>query len=415
MTRAYTGTLRCPRCGRDLPEPAAHAVCAACANDGVHVIPAPVYDLAGRTALPAGGGPGLFRFAELLPVGDGPVVSLGEGATPLVPITEVGAEVGVAGLSWKDESRNPTWSYKDRLAAVAVTKAVQDGAGTVVVSSTGNHGASIAAYAARAGLRCIVLTVASVPQAMKTLMQSFGAEVVAVARPEDRWTLMRAGIQERGWIPMSGYVSPPSGSNPFGVDGYKTIAYELWEQTGGTLPDVLVAPVAYGDGVTGVVRGFADLVALGLAERMPRVIAAEPYGPLAVALRGGTGLEREAEPTVAFSIGATMPTWQAANAVSVTGGTAATAGDEAIMLAQGLLAARAGIYAEASSAITLAVVPRLLREGQIDRAERVVLLGTSTGLKDIGATADRLPAVPTIEPTLADFDRAVRFSEVSPA
>jgi threonine synthase len=415
MTRAYTGALRCPRCDTAFPESAAHAICPRCAHDAVHVMPAPVYDLKGLAELPEVDGPGIFRFADLLPLGAGPVVSLGEGATPLLPVSEVGRDFGVSKLWWKDESRNPTWSYKDRLAAVAVTKAAQDGAETVVVSSTGNHGASIAAYAARAGLRCVVLTVASVPQAMKTLMQSFGAVVVALERPADRWIVMRAAVQERGWVPMSGYVAPPSGSNPFGVDGYKTLAYELWEQTGHNLPDVLVAPLAYGDGVAGLVRGFDDLITLGLADRMPRVIAAEPYGPLAARLRGREGLERPPEPTVAFSVAATAPTWQARHAIEVTGGSAASAEDEAIMNAQRLLAARSGLYAEASSALTLAVMPRLLEEGLVDRAERVVLLGTSTGLKDVGATAAGMPAVPTIEPTLESFDRAVSRAEVATA
>lgn len=406
MTRAYTGTLRCPRCGTGYSEPAAHVVCPNCAGEGIHVFPAPVYDLTELTGLPVGASPGIFRFADLLPVGAGPIVSLGEGTTPLLPINDVGRATGITDLWWKDESRNPTWSYKDRLAAAAITKAAQDSAETVVVSSTGNHGASIAAYAAQAGLRCVVLTLASVPQAMKTLMQSFGAVVVALERPADRWVVMRAAIEERGWVPMSGYVAPPSGSNPYGVDGYKTIAYELYEQTGGKLPHVIVAPVAYGDGITGLVHGFEDLVALGLADRIPRVVAAEPYGPLAAALRGRDGLERDAEPTVAFSVAATTPTWQARHAVEVSGGSAMSADDEMIMGAQRLLAARSGLYAEASSAMTIAVLPRLLKEGLIDPAERVVLLGTSTGLKDVAATAARLPAVQTIEPTLASFDQA---------
>ncbi|RMI09431.1 pyridoxal-phosphate dependent enzyme [Cellulomonas triticagri] len=407
-TSAYTGVLRDGVTGATVTEAEAYRPSATALAQDVHAYASPVYDLAGTTALPAPGtGPGVFRFASLLPVDPaGPLVSLGEGGTPLVPVPRAGAAVGLPALLVKDESRNPTWSYKDRLAAVAVTKAVQQGHDTVVVASTGNHGAATAAYAARAGLRCVVLTIASVPETMKTLMQSYGADVVAFDDPRDRWVVMRAGVEDRGWVPVSGYLSPPSGSNPFGVDGYKTIAYELWEQLGGRVPDVVVAPVAYGDGTAGMVRGFRDLVDLGLADRVPRMVAAEPFGPHEVALRDGfvPGAAVPTAPTVAFSIGSAMATWQAWDALRATDGAAATADDEQVMRAQATLAASEGLYLEASSIITYAVLPTLVERGVVAASDTVVLLGTSTGLKDVGATAARLAPVPVIAPTLAAFD-----------
>ncbi|HEY0188246.1 MAG TPA: pyridoxal-phosphate dependent enzyme [Cellulomonas sp.] len=412
-TTAYTGALRCGVTGTPVTEADAYRPSAAALAQGVHAYASPVYelgDLVGSGTLPVDPAlPGLFRYAPLLPVDPaGALVSLGEGGTPLVPVPRVGAEAGVPALYVKDESRNPTWSYKDRLAAVAVTKAVQQGHGTVVVASTGNHGAATAAYAARAGLRCVALTVASVPETMKTLMQSYGADVVAFDDPRDRWTVMRAGVEQRGWVPVSGYLSPPSGSNPFGVDGYKTIAYEIVEQLGGRAPDVVVAPVAYGDGTAGMARGFADLVALGVVDRVPRMVAAEPFGPHEAALRDGfrPGAAVPAGPTVAFSIGSSTATWQAWHALRSTGGAAATADDRQVMAAQARLAATEGLYLEASSVITLAVLPTLVERGVVAPQDTVVLLGTSTGLKDVGATADGLPAVPVIEPTLAAFDEA---------
>jgi threonine synthase len=407
---AYTGWLRCTRCGTEWPPAAAHRPCATCGAEGVNVNPSPLYDLsrlaaeAGTGRVPEAAGPGVFRYAGLLPVGPSGWISLGEGGTPLLPISRAGGAVGLPGLWWKDESRNPTWSYKDRLAAVAVTRAVQDGADTVVVSSTGNHGAAVAAYAARAGLRCVVLTLASVPPAMKTLMQSYGALVAAVAEPAGRWAIMRDAVEERGWVPMSGYVGPPSGSNPYGVDGYKTIAYELWSQLDGQLPDAIVAPVAYGDGISGLVRGFADLVDLGLASRLPRVIAAEPYGPFASVLAGGPG-QVPGDGSVAFSIAATTASWQGVHALQLTGGAGMTAGNDEIMRAQATLAATEGLFPEPSSAITFAVLPALMRAGILDSGDTVVLLGTSTGLKDIGSAAERMAPVPVIEPTLAAFDQ----------
>jgi threonine synthase len=404
----YTGILRCERCGTEYAEQTSTKLCSKCFAQGVHVYPWPVYDLNGVGALPiATAGAGIFRFAEFLPVDATPLVSLGEGGTPLLELPSAGAAAGVAALYVKDEARNPTWSYKDRLAAVAVNRAAQRGADTVVVSSTGNHGAAIAAYAARLGLRCVVLTLESVPQAMKVLMQSYGATVVAVREPADRWTVMREGVEVRGWVPMSGYVSPPSGSNPFGVDGYKTIAFELWEQFGGRLPDVLIAPVAYGDGIVGIVRGFEDLRTLGLVDRIPRVIAAEPHGAFRAALAGQGPVPPPAEPSIAFSIASLQASWQGVWAIQHTGGAAETAENDEILVAQHDLARAEGIFLEASSAICYAVLPKLISSGIVRADETIVILGTSTGLKDVGTTARALPPVPVISPSLSAFDAAV--------
>jgi threonine synthase len=402
----YRGYLELPMTGERVEELDAYIPRSV---NGATVYPNPVYDLGGLTALPVSDDPGLFRYRAMLPVGDGPVVSLGEGGTPLLPLERLGASLGLGSLHVKDESRGPTWSYKDRLAAVAVTKAVQQGLDTVVVSSTGNHGAAVAAYAARAGIRCVVLTLASVPQAMKTLMQSYGALVVAVAEPQHRWVIMDQAVRERGWAPMSGFVGPPSGSNPFGVEGYKTIAYEIVEQFDGETPDVVVLPVAYGDGLAGLHRGFTDLVELGLVEKAPRLVAAEPFGPYGHALEHGftSGDTVPYGPTVAFSIGSPMATWQGWNALGLSGGAAQAADDEAIMEAQQRLASSEGLFLEASSAITVAVLPKLVERGVVTADDRVVLLGTSTGLKDVPTTAARQPAVPVIEPTLAALDAAL--------
>jgi threonine synthase len=407
---AYVGYLRCARCGTEYGDAQAYELCPRCLSEGVNLYPNPVYDLTGVTAIsqPVGRDVrGIGRFAELLPVDPKTFVSLGEGDTPLLPLTASGARLGLSQLWLKDESRNPSWSYKDRLAVVAVNKAAQQGAETVVVSSTGNHGAAIAAYAAKLGVECIVLTLASVPLAMKVLIQSYGAKLVALEEPAQRWAVMAEGVKHRGWIPMSGYVGPPSGSNPFGVDGYKTIAYELWEQRGGELPDVVVAPVAYGDGIAGLARGFDDLLSLGLVSSTPRIIAAEPYDPYGASLAGRKSAEAPRDPTVAFSIAALQATWQGVAALRHTNGAAASADNSEIMAAQHTLASHDGAFLEPSSAIAYAVLPSLIESGSISDSDSIVLLGTSTGLKDIEATAVTLPAVPVIEPTLRAFDEAI--------
>ncbi|MDQ1496484.1 MAG: threonine synthase [Actinomycetota bacterium] len=413
MNSAYLGGLVCPRCGREASEADAFVLCPSCVADGQHVNSMPRYDVRrlGADWSPDSTEPGIFRYRELLPIAASVrPVSLGEGGTPLISVPFLADRSRVGELYVKDESRNPTWSYKDRLAAVGVTKAREAGADTVVVSSTGNHGAAAAAYAAAAGMRCIALTLESVPLTMKVLMQSFGAHVVALRNGPDRWTLMREAVREHGWVPLSGFVNPPAGSNPFAVDGYKTMAYEIVE-TLGRCPDVVITPVAYGDGITGLHRGFLDLLALGQITRLPRLVAAEVFGAYENALRTGspgTGSVVTAGPSVAFSIATPVSAFQGWQAITASGGTAVAVPDDAeIIRAQLSLAAATGLYLEASAALPIAALEPLSARGALSTTDTVVCIGTSTGLKDVGPTAGELGPVPVIEPSLRALEKTM--------
>src|SRR5881296_2120280 len=283
--RARVIGLECLRCRAVYREQRLFSGCPGCAQQGVPVNLTVALDLAPLNGLRpeqvSTTSRGLWRFADVLPVAGERVVSLGEGATPLIHLERLGRRLGLRRLYAKDESQNPTWSYKDRLCATAVTHAVATGARVITISSTGNHGASTAAYAARAGLPCVIFTLASVPETMKTLMQAYGAAVVACPTSESRWRLMREGVERLGWYPTGGFQVPPIGSNPYGIEGYKTLAYEVAEDLGWRAPDLIVVPSAYSDGLFGIWKGMAELNALGLVERVPRMVAAEPYGPLA--------------------------------------------------------------------------------------------------------------------------------------
>jgi threonine synthase len=346
---------------------------------------------------------GLWRFAALLPVAGERAVSLGEGGTPLIPLERLGRRLGLRRLLAKDESRNPTWSYKDRLCALAVSHAVECGARVITIASTGNHGAATAAYAARAGLPCVIFTLASVPDTMKTLMQAYGAAVVACPTPESRWALMREGVERLGWYPTGGFQSPPIGSNPWGVDGYKTIAYEIAEDLGWTAPDVVVVPSAYSDGLYGTWKGWEDLVALGLVKRPPRMVAAEPFGPLAAALERGLEVPEKVAggPSAAFSIASPYGTYQGLAALKASGGAGVRVTDEGLFEAQRALAREEGVFAEPSSIASLTAVMQLRARKALDAEQAVVVVLSSTGLKDPGAARTWLPAVP---PAPADFD-----------
>jgi threonine synthase len=339
---------------------------------------------------------GLWRFRALLPVAGERPVTLGEGATPLIHLERVGRRLGLSRLYAKDESQNPTWSYKDRLCAVAVTHAVESGARVITIASTGNHGASTAAYAARAGLPCVIFTLASVPATMKTLMQAYGAAVVACPTPESRWALMRQGIERFGWYPTGGFQVPPIGSNPYGIEGYKTLAYEVAEDLGWTAPDLVVVPSAYSDGLFGIWKGMTELKALGLVETVPRMVAAEPYGPLAAALDRDleVPVPVQGEGSVAFSIATRYGTFQGLTALRESRGLGVQVTDEGIFEAQRALAREEGVFVEPSAAAALTAVLQLVAQKAVDPDQTIVVVLTSSGLKDPGASRAWLPDVP---------------------
>jgi threonine synthase len=385
------------------------AGCPRCREHGVAVNLTVAYDfapLAGVTpASFAPGAPGLWRYRHLLPVRSVSPISLGEGATPLVHLERLGARLGLPRLYAKDESRNPTWSYKDRLCATAVSHAVSIGARVITISSTGNHGASTAAYAARAGLPCVIFTLASVPDTMKTLMQAYGAAVVACPTTEARWELMRQGVERLGWYPTSGFVMPPIGSNPWGIEGYKTIAYEIAEDLEWTAPDVVVVPSAYSDGLYGVWKGWTELHQLGLVKAPPRMIAAEPFGPLAHALERTLDAPEMVDApgsSVAFSIASRYGTWQGLAALRESGGAGVRLTDEGIFEAQRALAREEGLFVEPSSAGAMTAVMQLAARHELDPSQTIVVVLTSSGLKDPGASRAWMPAVPAAD---GDFDR----------
>ncbi len=346
------------------------------------------------------------RYRELLPPDVQDAATLGEGGTPLLHCGRYGQRLGLERLFLKDESRNPSGSFKDRLAFTALAMAGRFGAKAVGVSSTGNAGAAAAAYAARAGLPCIVLTVQGAASAIVTQMQAYGAMVVATRTKADRWKLLQTGVAEWGWYPTSPYFGPPVGSNPYGVDGYKTLAYEVCEQMEWEPPDWCVLPVAYGDAFFGMWKGFEELAALGLIARKPRMVAAEMAGCLSAALASGDDAIPEIaapSPYVAGSISVNQSTYQALHALRASGGTARVARNDELLGLQRDLAADEGIYAEPSSLAALAALHRLCDEGRITPNDTVMLLNTASGLKDTAATAEAAPEIPTVDGDTARF------------
>jgi threonine synthase len=361
-------------------------------------------------------GRGLWRYGDLLPVTESEAVSLGEGGTPLHRLDKLERSLDLAQLFGKDETRSPTWSFKDRLACIAVSAAKKMRAPAVVSSSTGNAGAAVAAYAAKAGMPCVVFTARGAVGPLLTQMRVYGATVIALAQKADRWPLMQRAVQEFGWFPTSPFFGPVVGSNPYGIEGYKTLAYEIAEQLHWQAPDCCVLPVCYGDALLGMWRGFEDMRAMGWIDRVPRMMAAEIYGSLSAALSDGGDAVPDmpaTHDTVAKSTTATRSTFQALHVIRSTGGTATVVGNEAILHWQQKLAEHEGLYVEPASAGAIAAVAQLRSRGDIKDSDTVVALLTASGLKDPDATASAQGALLTFAGDLDAAFRQLRAMDVA--
>jgi len=382
--------LSCLRCGSQHPATAYAQDCPKCrATAPSNLVVA--YDAGIRTprSRPSRPARSLWDHADLLPVARSDAVTLGEGGSPLHHLRKVGSTLGVAQLYAKDESRNPTWSFKDRLAAMAVSAAKAMGAGTIVSSSSGNAGAAAAAYAAKAGIPCVVFIARGTAGPMLTQIRAYGATVIECRTKADRWTLMAHAVRSYGWFPTSPFFGPTVGSNPYGIDGYKTLAYEIAEAMNWDVPDWCILPVCYGDALVGMWRGFEDMRALGWIDRAPRLVAAETSASLGQALAsGGDTLEDRprTEETVAGSISATLGTYQALAMLRRSGGTSVTLRNAEIMRWHTALAREEGLYVEPSSACAVAAVETLRAAGTIGERDSVVALLTASGLKDPART-----------------------------
>ncbi|WGX99284.1 pyridoxal-phosphate dependent enzyme [Nocardioides sp. L-11A] len=328
--------------------------------------------------------PGLHRWQRTLPPLS-PRVDLAVGGTPLVRMDALARFAGSPGEVWvKDESRNPTWSHKDRLNAVAVSAAVAVDAPGVVVASSGNHGASAAAHAARAGLPCIVVTSRDLPAGMASLMGAYGA-LVLQTDVDDRWPLLRQIVERYGFHSVSSTTPVPTG-HPYGPEGYKTIAYELLQQLG-EAPDAVFVPTGYGELLFGVAKGFQELAAVGLCA-VPRMYACEPgaLAPLAAAMEAGADWGRVAPaPSDAWSIACTVTGLRAIHPIRATGGAALRIAESDLAAAARALA-HSGLWPELSAAAGVAGLRGLVGSGE-PAPRRAVCIMTSNGIKmPLGST-----------------------------
>lgn len=335
--------------------------CPRAAAAGAPTSVAAVYE--GSVPWPSPAGLGMARHAARLPYLRFP--TLGEGGTPLLPLP---AAAGLGALWLKREAANPTGSHKDRMSPLAVARALEVGARGILASSSGNAALSAAAYAAAAGLPCRVIVTPALTDAYRRAIARTGAEFIVCRDSLARWDVAARLVREEGWFPLTNHLVPPVGSNPFGVEGYKTIAYEIAEALG-TAPDAVLVPTARGDLIWGIGAGFRELAAEGVIISAPRLIAVEPIPRLTRVLAGAAAIT-DAFPgaTLQFSTAGGTATDASLRAVRDSGGTAIHVPDDAASAGQAALA-RLGLDAElcgggAHAAIAMARASGALREGE---------------------------------------------------
>lgn len=351
---------------------------------------------------------GLWRWREFIPVEDpAAVCSLGEGDTPLIHSRRLGRAVGLERLHVKNDTVLPTGSLKDRSVTVAISRAREVKAQTVGVSSTGNHAASVAAYAAAAGLPCVVMVPADAASGKVTQARVHGALVLAVQAPFDRTAaLFKEALGAFGWYSCLS-------TNPWRNEGKKSYAFETWEQLEGEVPDWMIHPIAGGLGVTACWKGWRELGALGWTARMPRLVAAQAAAaaPIAAALAAGAEdvSPCAVEPTVAESIASGHPNlgWRCLAALRQTGGTAVAVTDAEMLAAQALLARTTGIFCEPAAAASLAAVLALRARDVIKPRDLVVCVVTGHGLKQPEPALASAAPVRPVAPTLRAVEHAL--------
>jgi threonine synthase len=397
--------LRCRECGHTYPAEALH-VCDFCFG------PLEVtydYEAIAAVVSPeriAAGPRSMWRYADLLPVAAPGPVDLGAGFTPLVRADRLAAELGLGELWVKNDTVNPTGSFKDRVVSVALTKARELGFKVAACASTGNLANSVAAHAARAGMRSVVFIPHDLEEAKVINTSVYGGTLVAVRGNYDDVNRLCAELasERPSWAFVNVNV------RTYYAEGSRTLAFEVAEQLGWTAPDHVVVPIASGSQLTKIHKGFGELAKVGLLPEAPsvRVSGAQAQGcsPVATAFAEGADAIRPQKPsTIAKSLAIGNPAdgWYALDVVRSTGGAIAAVTDEEIIEGIRLLARTEGIFAETAGGVTIATLAKLAAQGVVRRDEVVVAYVTGNGLKTIEAVGPHLPAPISIDPTLESF------------
>jgi len=359
---------------------------------------------------------GIWKYRPFLPVGDGAnAVTLGEGGTALFQCDRLASRLGFEALYVKDETREPTGSFKDRPVAVAITKALEFGVDTVVTSSSGNAGASVAAYAARAGLRCVVFVPSTTPTGKLAQIAMYGAKVIPVEGScSDTYRLAQIVAKRNGWLNVT-----TTFLSPYPTEGDKTIGYEIAEQLGWQPADWVIVPIGAGPLLVGAFKGFEELHKLGFISSLPRMVGVQAEGcaPIAKAFEEGRSEVEEwsdkpvtvatgiADPLVGYEDDGTYTL----QIIRRSGGAALTVSDNEILQAAVYLSKTEGLFAEPTGAASIAGAMKLLHCGEIKRDDTVVCIVTGNGLKDTPTFARLIQMPPLVTVTEEGISQALNY------
>lgn len=328
--------------------------------------------------------PDLWRYHELLPVRDpAHVTTLGEGMTPLLPLPTYGKAIGVSGLLMKDEGLIPTGSFKARGAAVGVSRARELGVRAIAMPTNGNAGAAWSAYAARAGMGSLIVMPVDAPQITRRECVVAGAELYLVdGLINHAGALVKAAVAER-----PGCQEVSTLREPYRIEGKKTMGYEIAEQLGWQVPDVILYPTGGGVGLIGIHKAMKEMQQLGwIGDRLPRLVAVQADGckPIVDAFDAGRDESTLQENTRTLAFGINVPKalgdFLVLEAIRESAGTAIAVSDEAILAEMGALARTEGTWICPEGAACLAAARELRETGWIAEEERAVILNTGTGL-----------------------------------
>ncbi|MDQ3947423.1 MAG: threonine synthase [Actinomycetota bacterium] len=409
----FVSGLRCRECGRAYEVAPVH-VCEWCFGP---LEAAYDYDAIAATLTRERiekGPASIWRYADLLPADRGSAVDLGAGFTPLVRAERLAGALGLSELWIKNDTVNPTNSFKDRVVAVGLSKALEFGFKTAACASTGNLANSVAAHATRAGMKSYVFIPADLESGKVVATAIYGGNVVAVNGNYD--DVNRLCAELAGTYPWA-FVNV--NIRPYYAEGSKTLAFETAEQLGWRFPDHVVVPIASGSQLTKIKKGFEELAKVGLVDADPTAIRvsgaqAEGCAPVATAFLTGADDIRPVKPrTIAKSLAIGNPAdgYFALDAIRSSGGGAAAVTDAEIIDGIKLLARTEGIFTETAGGVTIATLKRLTEQGVIRPEERVVAYVTGHGLKTLEALTATVGPTATIAPTIEAFTSAFSIEE----
>ncbi|HXU40111.1 MAG TPA: threonine synthase [Blastocatellia bacterium] len=403
---SYAANLKCVECGRGHRPGEAEYVCLNCGGN-LEVL----YDYdrvrakLSKESLANDRSLTMWRYRPLLPIEESSAVPpVTVGWTPIYDCPKLAERYAVSQLLIKDDGRNPTASFKDRPSALAVVKAQEAGATIITTASSGNAGSALAGMCASIGLRSVIFVPASAPIAKIVQLQIYGATVVIVEGSYDEaFDLCIEASVRFGWYQRS------TGYNPFTREGKKTAALEIAEQLNWQVPDKVFVPVGDGNIISGLWKGFNDFYRLGFIEKLPQLIAVQSEAASAIVdAVNGEGLVHEAPAhTIADSINVGRPRdgTMAVRAIRDSGGRGVKVGDEEIIAAIPMLARETGVFAEPAAAAAYAGFVKACQTGGIKSDERVLLMLTGNGLKDIDTPRRAVKEPMRIRPDLEELVR----------